>query len=154
MQIRPVAIIPGIRLHMESAVRGCTLRANGSTVTGRKAAGGEMSVTKVLQSVQFVVDREGKPQAALLDIGAWETLLAALEEIQDEEAFLCTCQEVLPVVNGESSVERPECQAVLEQVLWEQVQETYAHRRQHPEEVRTLTVDEWLADTIHPDSSP
>jgi hypothetical protein len=44
-----------------------------------------MTVTDVLRSAHFVVDREGKPMAVMLDIGAWEALLAALGDIEDVE---------------------------------------------------------------------
>lgn len=42
-----------------------------------------MAVTEILQSVQFVVGRDGKPTAAMLDIGAWDTFLSMLEGIED-----------------------------------------------------------------------
>jgi hypothetical protein len=44
-----------------------------------------MTVTEILKSMQFVVDREGKPTAALLDMSAWEALLSMLEDIEDIE---------------------------------------------------------------------
>ncbi len=44
-----------------------------------------MTVTEILQSVQFVVDRDGKPTAALLGIRAWEVFLSMLEDIEDVE---------------------------------------------------------------------
>jgi hypothetical protein len=44
-----------------------------------------MTVTDVLRSAHFVVDQEGKPMAVMLDIGAWEALLAALGDIEDVE---------------------------------------------------------------------
>ena len=44
-----------------------------------------MSVTDILKSIQFVVDQEGKPTAALLDIGAWEAFVSMLEDIEDTE---------------------------------------------------------------------
>jgi hypothetical protein len=31
--------------------------------------------------------------------------------------------------------------------LWEQVEETYTHRRQHPDTTTISTAEEWLADT-------
>jgi hypothetical protein len=34
-----------------------------------------------------------------------------------------------------------------EAFLWEQVEETRAYRRRHPEEVMTVTADEWMAAT-------
>ena len=42
-----------------------------------------MTVTEILKSMQFVVDREGKPTAALLDMSAWEAFLSMLEDIED-----------------------------------------------------------------------
>ncbi len=42
-----------------------------------------MTVTDMLRSAHFVVDQEGKPMAVMLDIGAWEALLAALGDIED-----------------------------------------------------------------------
>jgi hypothetical protein len=42
-----------------------------------------MTVTEILKSMQFVVDREGKPTAALLDIDAWNAFVSMLEDIED-----------------------------------------------------------------------
>ncbi len=42
-----------------------------------------MTVNDVLQSVRFVVDRAGKPTAAVVDIAAWESFVQALEDIED-----------------------------------------------------------------------
>lgn len=42
-----------------------------------------MSVKEILETVQFVVDQEGKPQAAMLSMQAWETLLVLLEDLDD-----------------------------------------------------------------------
>lgn len=42
-----------------------------------------MTVAEVLQSVQFMVDRDGKPTAAVLDITAWEVFLSILEDAED-----------------------------------------------------------------------
>ena len=35
--------------------------------------------------MQFVVDREGKPTAALLDMDAWNAFVSMLEDIEDIE---------------------------------------------------------------------
>jgi len=50
-----------------------------------ESGGGTMTVTEVLQSVQFVIDQDGKPTAAVLDMKAWEAFLFMLEEIEDVE---------------------------------------------------------------------
>ncbi|MBE7473293.1 MAG: hypothetical protein DPW09_04645 [Anaerolineae bacterium] len=42
-----------------------------------------MTIAEILQSVQFVVDQEGKPTAAILDMSAWETFLSVLEDAED-----------------------------------------------------------------------
>jgi len=42
-----------------------------------------MTVTEVLQSVQFVINQDGKPTAAVLDINVWEAFLSLLENIED-----------------------------------------------------------------------
>jgi accessory colonization factor AcfC len=44
-----------------------------------------MTVTEILKSMQFVVDRDGKPTAALLDMDAWEALVSMLEDVEDIE---------------------------------------------------------------------
>jgi hypothetical protein len=44
-----------------------------------------MTVTEILKSMQFVVDRNGKPTAALLNMDAWEALLSMLEDLEDVE---------------------------------------------------------------------
>jgi len=41
------------------------------------------TATEVLQSVQFVINQDGKPTAAVLDISVWETFLSLLENIED-----------------------------------------------------------------------
>lgn len=42
-----------------------------------------MTVTEILQSVQFIVGQEGKPTAVVLDIETWEALLSMLEDVED-----------------------------------------------------------------------
>jgi accessory colonization factor AcfC len=44
-----------------------------------------MTVTEILKSVQFVVDQDGKPTAALLNMSAWEAFLSMLEDIEDAQ---------------------------------------------------------------------
>jgi hypothetical protein len=42
-----------------------------------------MTVAEVLQSAHFVVDRDGKPTAVVLDIAVWDAFLSALEDVED-----------------------------------------------------------------------
>jgi hypothetical protein len=44
-----------------------------------------MSVTELLQAVQYVVDHEGNKKAALLDYAVWEELLTVLEDLEDAD---------------------------------------------------------------------
>jgi len=44
-----------------------------------------MTVPEILDSVQFVVDRSGKPTAAMLDINIWADLRIILEELEDKK---------------------------------------------------------------------
>lgn len=44
-----------------------------------------MTVAEILHSVQFVVDRNGQPTAAILDMKAWEVFLSLLEDVEDVE---------------------------------------------------------------------
>jgi hypothetical protein len=44
-----------------------------------------MSATEILQTVQFVVDQDGKPTAAVLNMRAWEAFLSILEDMEDVE---------------------------------------------------------------------
>jgi hypothetical protein len=44
-----------------------------------------MTVTEILHSVQFVLDQNGHPTAAVLDIKAWKAFLSLLEDLEDEE---------------------------------------------------------------------
>jgi hypothetical protein len=44
-----------------------------------------MTVTELLKSIRFVVDQQGKPTAALLDMEAWEAFLSMLEDGEDAE---------------------------------------------------------------------
>jgi hypothetical protein len=45
----------------------------------------EMSITELLQTVQFLVDNDGNKKAAVLDYAVWEELLTLLEDIEDAE---------------------------------------------------------------------
>lgn len=49
----------------------------------------EMSVTELLQTVQFLVDNDGNKKAAVLDYAVWEELLTLLEDIEDAEEIQC-----------------------------------------------------------------
>ena len=42
-----------------------------------------MTVSEALASVEFIVGRDGKPRAAVLDIAAWQALMAWLEDMED-----------------------------------------------------------------------
>ena len=42
-----------------------------------------MTVAGALASVEFIVGRDGKPQAAVLEIAAWEALIDWLEDAED-----------------------------------------------------------------------
>jgi hypothetical protein len=44
-----------------------------------------MTVTEILHSVQFVVDQDGNPTAAVLNMKAWQAFLSLLEDIEDVE---------------------------------------------------------------------
>jgi hypothetical protein len=46
-----------------------------------------MTVNDAVEQVQFVVDADGKPTAALLNISAWQTLVAAIEDAEDQGVF-------------------------------------------------------------------
>ena len=43
-----------------------------------------MTVNEALEQVQFVVGPDGQPTAALVNIGAWRSLMALLEEAEDQ----------------------------------------------------------------------
>jgi predicted DNA-binding protein len=42
-----------------------------------------MTVSEALASVEFIVGRDGKPRAAVLDMAAWEALINWLEDVED-----------------------------------------------------------------------
>jgi len=42
-----------------------------------------MTVAEALASVEFIVGQDGKPRAAVLDMAAWEALMAWLEDSED-----------------------------------------------------------------------
>ena len=44
-----------------------------------------MTVTEILGSVQFVVDQDGNPTAAVLSMEAGESFLSLLEDMEDVE---------------------------------------------------------------------
>jgi hypothetical protein len=43
-----------------------------------------MTVSEIFAGVQFVVGKDGKPTAALLDIAAWRAIVDVLEEAEDQ----------------------------------------------------------------------
>jgi hypothetical protein len=43
-----------------------------------------MTVSEALERVQFVVDSDGKPKAALVEIATWQALVSMLEEAEDQ----------------------------------------------------------------------
>jgi hypothetical protein len=43
-----------------------------------------MTALEILKSVHFVVDQDGTPTAAVLDMRAWEAFLSMLEDLEDE----------------------------------------------------------------------
>ena len=52
-----------------------------------------MSATDVLTSVQFIVNEEGEPTAAVVDIVTWNRLVALLEGIEDLETVSAYLQQ-------------------------------------------------------------
>lgn len=44
-----------------------------------------MSVQEILQSVEFVVDHQGKPKSAVVDMKIWEAFVTWLEQVEDQE---------------------------------------------------------------------
>jgi len=42
-----------------------------------------MTLTEILHSIQFVVDQDGNPTAAMLDMKAWNAFLSLLEDMED-----------------------------------------------------------------------
>lgn len=43
-----------------------------------------MTISEALEQVQFVVGPDGQPTVALVDIDAWRSLVAMLEEAEDQ----------------------------------------------------------------------
>lgn len=44
-----------------------------------------MSVTDILETAQYVVDKSGRQTAVLLDLTTWHSLQQLLEELQEDE---------------------------------------------------------------------
>jgi hypothetical protein len=44
-----------------------------------------MALQEISQSVQFVVDQQGKPTAAVVAIETWEAVLSLLEDLSDSK---------------------------------------------------------------------
>lgn len=42
-----------------------------------------MSVTEILESVQYVIDKQGQQTAVLFDMTTWDTLRQLLEDLED-----------------------------------------------------------------------
>ena len=53
-----------------------------------------MTIVEALQSVQFVVDNQGKRQAILLNIQAWEALIKWIEDVTDSKIALQALSEL------------------------------------------------------------
>lgn len=43
-----------------------------------------MTITETLKDVKFVIGPDGQPTAALVDIAAWQQVVALLEEAEDQ----------------------------------------------------------------------
>ena len=44
-----------------------------------------MSVTNIVEKVQYVIDSEGRKTAVVLDYALWDKLLTLLEDLEDAE---------------------------------------------------------------------
>ncbi len=42
-----------------------------------------MSINEAVESAQIVIGKDGKPSAVIIDIDVWETVLSALEDLED-----------------------------------------------------------------------
>ena len=42
-----------------------------------------MTTMQIAQSIQYVVDHDGKPTAVVLDVETWQALLMRLEQVED-----------------------------------------------------------------------
>jgi PHD/YefM family antitoxin component YafN of YafNO toxin-antitoxin module len=62
-----------------------------------------MSVTEILQNVQFVVDAAGNKKAVLLDYSLWEELLTQLEDLEDAEEIRHLCEAREEVISWEQA---------------------------------------------------
>ena len=52
-----------------------------------------MTITEILESVQYVVDSQGKRTAVLFDMPAWETLRQLIEDWEDAAIIQKASQE-------------------------------------------------------------
>jgi len=60
-----------------------------------------MSVVEILDTVQYVIDREGHQTAVLLDLQTWEALRHLLEELAEDERL----GQLIAAVEGEEKLE-------------------------------------------------
>jgi hypothetical protein len=66
-----------------------------------------MTITEVLNSIQFVVDSTGKRKAVQVDLATWEKIVTRLEDIEDMEELLGTDlegEEIIPWEQAKSEL--------------------------------------------------
>ncbi len=63
-----------------------------------------MSVTELLQSIQFLTNADGEKTAVLIDMDSWEEILTLLEDIEDAYELRQAKQEQEELVDWETVV--------------------------------------------------
>ena len=62
-----------------------------------------MTITEILNSVQFVVDSTGKRKAVQLDLATWEKIVTCLEDIEDKAELVGTDLENEEIISWEQA---------------------------------------------------
>ncbi|HRJ43721.1 MAG: hypothetical protein KJZ86_25375 [Caldilineaceae bacterium] len=74
-----------------------------------------MSVVDILESAQYVVDKQGQQTAVLLDMSVWHGLQQLLEELQEDEGL----GKLMAAVQEDEKFEGEAAQAVYKAYLLE-----------------------------------
>ena len=72
-----------------------------------------MSLTEILATAQYVVDKGGRQTAVLLDVAAWEALRALLEDLAEDEQLA----ELMRAVAHDEVLEGEDARRVYQQLL-------------------------------------
>jgi len=71
-----------------------------------------MTITEILDKVQYVTDTQGNRQGILIDLAAWEELIERLEDLEDEAELIRAKLEQGEIIPWEQAKEELRAQGI------------------------------------------